>query len=128
MRMLSDDEICDRLVAGANDAIVYCDRAGKIRLWNASAELATGYRRQDVVGTAVDILIPKRLREAHWRGYCRAMVKGELAGESLRELTITCLDASELSAQASLTLHRDDEGEIVGVSAIFRFVKSTGTL
>ncbi len=49
----------------APDAMVITDRIGRIILVNAEAERLFGYRREDLLGTPVEGLIPKRFRSAH---------------------------------------------------------------
>jgi len=58
-------------------AIIYVDARGIIRYWNRETEALLGYRADEVVGASLDIIIPERLREAHWRGFNRAIASGE---------------------------------------------------
>lgn len=44
------------------DAVVVSDRDGKIVYTNRQAELLTGYRRSELVGRKVEMLVPTRLR------------------------------------------------------------------
>jgi PAS domain S-box-containing protein len=53
------------LLESAPDAMVIVDRDGRIRLLNAQTEQLFGYRREELIGQAVEILVPERLREAH---------------------------------------------------------------
>ena len=49
----------------APDAMVIIDEQGKIAIVNAQAEKMFGYKRQDMLGKPVEILLPERLREGH---------------------------------------------------------------
>lgn len=49
----------------APDAIVTVDRDGTILLMNSEAERMFGYRREELVGNSVEILLPERFRERH---------------------------------------------------------------
>lgn len=122
MQLISAAEIPRRIVDESNDAILFCDREGRVRYWNRRAERLFGYRQRDILGESIDVLIPLRYREAHWRGFFRAMVKGCLALEADRQVTMMRLDGSEIDGAVSLVLHRDVSGEVIGVSAAFRFV------
>jgi len=57
----------------APDGIVFADREGVIRGWNAAAERIFGYSASEAVGASLDLIIPEQFREAHWRGYRAAM-------------------------------------------------------
>jgi formate hydrogenlyase transcriptional activator len=47
------------------DAVVVCDPDGHIREANARVEALFGYQREELVGQAVEILVPERFRDAH---------------------------------------------------------------
>jgi len=53
------------LLEAAPDAIVGVDRDGRIALVNAQAERLFGYRREDLVGRPVEILVPDAIKSAH---------------------------------------------------------------
>jgi PAS domain S-box-containing protein len=64
------------LVAAVGDAIVACDAAGAITLWNAAAERMFGHTAAEALGQSLDIIIPERLRKRHWEGYEKTMQTG----------------------------------------------------
>ena len=53
------------IVETAPDAIIGADPEGRIVLVNARAESLFGYTREELLGQAVEILLPERLRAAH---------------------------------------------------------------
>jgi PAS domain S-box-containing protein len=66
------DEPFRRLLEAAPDAMVIVDGSGMIQLVNAQTEAMFGYRREELLGRNVDILVPERHRGkhgAHRRGY-----------------------------------------------------------
>ncbi|QXX74805.1 PAS domain S-box protein [Methylovirgula sp. HY1] len=65
------------LVRAAGDAIVACDGAGLIILWNPAAERIFGFSESEALGQSLDLIIPERQRQRHWHGYHQTMRTGE---------------------------------------------------
>jgi PAS domain S-box-containing protein len=117
------DWLCRRLVMESRDAIIFADRQGIIRLWNAGAEAIFGYRAAEMEGENLERLIPETLRDRHNQGYHRVMAKGEsryaaelLAVPGLRQ------DGARISLEFTITLIKDDQGAVLGAAAILRDV------
>ena len=53
------------LVESSPDALVITDRGGVIVMVNAQTEQLFGYRREELIGQAVEILVPERSRGKH---------------------------------------------------------------
>jgi formate hydrogenlyase transcriptional activator len=47
------------------DAVLVCDAKGRIREANARVEMLFGHKREELVGQAVEVLVPERFRSAH---------------------------------------------------------------
>ncbi|MDE3149607.1 MAG: PAS domain S-box protein, partial [Acidobacteriota bacterium] len=73
---LSQSEATVRaLLENLGHGILVVDKTGKIVMVNAGAEAIFGYRRADLLGQSIDLLLPERLRDVHAQhrtGYLRA--------------------------------------------------------
>jgi len=118
-----DDWLCGRIVQHAQDAIVFADRDGIIRLWNSGAEAMFGYRADEAVGRTLDLIIPERLRARHWEGYRRVMATGVTRyGRELLKVPGIRKDGTRVSLEFSIALLSDEVGTLLGPAAIIRDV------
>ncbi len=121
------------LLVDGPDAIVYADRAGMIRFWNAGAERIFGFAAAEALGASLDIIIPERLRARHWEGYRRMMETGRSrygAGDLLSVPAITKA-GNTISIQFTVTaVHAPEggaDGKVAGILAVMRDVTATYT-
>ena len=111
------------LVEDLADAMIFTDRDGLIRVWNAGAEALFGHRADEIIGKSLDVLIPDRLRSAHWGGFDTAMETGQL--KHVRQSMTTRSvhkGGSDLYIDMSFALVRDDTGLVLGAVAVARDV------
>src|SRR5439155_5999166 len=98
-------------VESAPSGMVMIDRGGKIILVNREIERLFGYAREELLGQAIELLVPERLRKGHpaYRtGYfgnpeARAMGVG-------RDLFGGSIDVNVLPVGIGLNSHYSDEG------------------
>jgi PAS domain S-box-containing protein len=103
------------------DAVIYADRDGKIQLWNRAAAALFGYEAAEALGSSIDIIVPERLRELHWRGFDAAMASGTLKLSGRPTLTrAQHKDGSRVYIEMSFALVKDAEGSPVGSVAVAR--------
>ena len=109
------------IVEQAPDAVIYADRDGTIRVWNRGAERIFGFAAAEVLGRSLDIIIPERLRQAHWDGFRKALATGRTrtAGRAVTTRSIH-KDGSKLYVDLSFGLVTDRAGNVTGALAIGR--------
>jgi PAS domain S-box-containing protein len=61
------------LIADSPDAVIFADTEGRIGVWNAAAERIFGFTAAEAMGQTLDIIVPERFRDAHWKGFDRAL-------------------------------------------------------
>jgi PAS domain S-box-containing protein len=108
-----------RLLEAAPDAMVIVDRSGTIVHVNAEAERLFGYPREEIVGAAVEELIPERLRGTHpgHRERYFAEPRTRLMGQGGLDLYARRRDGSEFPAEISLSPMDTGEG-LLAITAI----------
>lgn len=115
--------LCRQIVETVGDAVIFADRDGIIRLWNRAAEGIFGYSEEEAVGQSLDLIIPERQREAHWKGYGKAMLDGysKYGSETLSVPAVT-KDGDRISIEFTINLLRDGDGKVRGPVAVVRDV------
>jgi PAS domain S-box-containing protein len=117
------EKLAARIVEGAADAVLFTDREGKVRLWNAGAERIFGWTAAEALGQSMDMIIPERLRARHWANWDRVMETG-VTRYATETLAVPALrkDGAPLSIEFTIQLVRDDAGAILGPVAMVRDV------
>jgi PAS domain S-box-containing protein len=112
-----------RIVEDSPIAILFADREGKIRLWNAGAEAMFGYPAQQALGQSLDLIVPERQRDRHWEGWARVMASGVTKyGKDPLAVPAMRKDGSRISIEFHVLLLRAPSGEILGVTAMIQDV------
>jgi PAS domain S-box-containing protein len=115
--------LCRQIVDHAQDAIIFADREGIIRLWNTGAETLFGYPAAEALGHSLDLIIPERLRARHWEGYRRVIATG-VTHDDRRLLAVPALrkDGSQISLEFTVAIVHEPPGEVHGIAAVLRDV------
>ncbi len=113
-----------QIVSGSPDGILYAERDGVIRYWNGGAERIFGYTAAEALGQTLDIIIPVRLRERHWKGWDHVLETGvtRYGGADTLSVPAARKDGSTVSVDFTIQILRDDGGRILGFAAILRDV------
>lgn len=104
------------------EAVIYANREGVIERWNVAAAAMFGFGADEALGQSLDLIIPERLRPAHWRGFDAAMKTGTLRLNGRPALTRGMHKTGrKLYIEMSFALVRD-AGGVRGSVAIARDV------
>jgi PAS domain S-box-containing protein len=123
VKQYTHEWLCQQIVDYSQDAIIFADPEGTIRLWNSGAETMFGYSAQEALGQSLDLIIPERLRERHWKGYSMTMTNGTTRyGRQVLAVPAIRKDGSSISIEFTILLLRDENGELLGPAAIIRDV------
>lgn len=118
---VASQRLFEAIVQQAPDAMIYADREGIVRIWNAAAEAVFGYPAAEMVGASLDVIIPERFRGAHWAGFRRAVESGRSKhGGRVMTTRATHKSGSALYVDLSFALIKDAAGVVVGTLAIGR--------
>jgi len=114
----------DGIVSASADAVVAADRSGIIRLWNPGAERIFGHRAGEAVGQSLDLIIPERLRTAHWKGWRRVDETGRSRYGDGDLLSVPAIrkDGERISVEFTIVPLKDEIGRMVGMAALMRGV------
>jgi PAS domain S-box-containing protein len=109
------------LVAAMGDALVVCNVAGAITVWNAAAERLFGWTAAEALGQRMDMIVPERLRKRHWDGYDQSMKTGKTryAHDVLRVPAVNKAGDS-LSIAFTVFMLFDTAGSVTACGSVIR--------
>ncbi len=107
----------------SGDAIIFANADGVVRIWNQAAASLFGYSAEEVAEAGMDLIIPEKLRAAHWRGFQRAMETGatRLSGEPMITRA-THKSGARLYVEMTFAVVLGDAGAVLGAVAVARDV------
>jgi PAS domain S-box-containing protein len=107
------------IVRSTDDAILATTTGGLITTWNAAAEKICGYRAEEIIGQPLAILCPaERIGEVEET--LAKICRGERVVH--RETVRKRKDGSTFPASVTASPIHDDDGRLIGISAIARDV------
>ena len=116
-----DQGLLAAILEHSGDAIIFANTAGVIQIWNRAASSLFGYSIEEARSGTMDLIIPEKLRAAHWAGFHRAMETGttRLSGRP----TITRANhksGARLYVEMTFATVRADDGTVLGAVAVAR--------
>ena len=109
----SQEERFRSLLELAPDAVVVVDSEGRIVLANAQSERTFGYRREELLGQPIEMLVPERVREAHVGYRNRFLAEARDGGEAAQfVLTARRNGGEEFPIEAGLSTMSTSEGTL----------------
>ena len=123
MEIYTHEWLCQQIVENTQEAVIFADCEGMIRLWNIGAEGIFGYTAAEVLGQSLELIIPARLRDQHRSGFRRVMATGVTQYDrKLLAVPATRKDGSRISLEFTVVLIRGLNRDILGIAAILRDV------
>ena len=115
---LDADRLCREIVERTPLGIIFGDREGVIRLWNAGAEAMFGYSASEAIGKSLDLIVPEKHRAKHWDGYYKVMKTGVTKyGRQVLAVPALTKDGRRISIEFNVVLLHDDTGQVIGIAA-----------
>jgi PAS domain S-box-containing protein len=117
----SQPELARFVLDQAPDGIIVAGTDGSVLEWNAAAEQIFGHTREEALGQNLDLIIPERFREAHWRGFDAAIEAGKtkLNGKAMPTRSMR-KDGETIYVELSFGVVLDSAGVAIGAMAIAR--------
>ena len=104
-------------------AIIFGDRHGIVRLWNAGAEAMFGWSAEDALGKSMEVIIPEKQRARHWEGYFHVMETGVTKyGQSVLAVPALTKDGRRISVEFNVALLKGADGQVLGAAACIQNV------
>lgn len=117
MRELEDRAWLSTLVQSSNDAIIALTGDGIVTHWNSAAEKAYGYSSVEMVGQSMFRIVPPDQAAEQSAWLSSAAAGGDVSNVVTERMA---KDGGRLIVAATLSAIRDDEGGLIGLSAIER--------
>lgn len=121
IRTPATDARAGDILACLHEAVIMADLKGMIVVWNKGAEDVFGFSAEDAVGQSVDIIVPEKMRAAHWDGYNKAIAHGDvLSSKGARMTRALKKNGEPLYVEMSFAMVRNQAGELTGSIAVAR--------
>jgi two-component system, sporulation sensor kinase A len=123
---ISEDAILSAIVEGSTDGIIQMDIEGRIISWTKGAEHLLGYKREEIIGKSVDLVIPPESREDVHQAM-RNQVKGDV-GVVHTETCRLNSDGQNVNVQLTRIPLKNSNGITVAFLVIFKDISENRKL
>ena len=115
---MTETELLTLLSEQAPDAVIFAGTDGTIQHWNEAATRLFGHSREEAAGQSLDLIIPERFRDAHWKGFDRALAEGatKYTGQALPTRSET-KDGRTVYVELTFAIVKDESGSVIGALA-----------
>lgn len=103
------------------DAVIFAGTDGAVTYWNAAAQRIFGFDAATMASKGLDAIIPEQFRDAHWKGYDRALADGDtkFRGQALATRAARA-DGEAIYVELSFAIVKDAAGAVIGAMACAR--------
>ena len=120
-RNTATDTVAGDIFASMQEALVFADLEGIIRAWNAGAEILFGFGANEAIGQSVVLIVPEKMRRAHWDGFNKAVAHGGILSARGARITRALQKNGEtLYVEMSFAMVYDAAGVMTGSVAVAR--------
>lgn len=118
---LTSEPSAAQILRSIPEGLIYCDLDGVIRMWNGGAEKIFGWSAAEALGQNLDMIIPERMRKAHWDGFQQALARGGVKPGRTSMITRSLHKSEEfIYIDMSFEMVHGDAGEMLGSIAVVR--------
>ena len=112
---MNQSDLLSLLHDQAPDAVIFAGTDGVIQTWNPAATRLFGHSQDEAVGQSLDLIIPERFRDAHWKGFDRALADGatKYSGQALPTRSET-KDGKTIYVELTFAIVKDASGSVIG--------------
>ncbi|MBI3903858.1 MAG: PAS domain S-box protein [Nitrosomonadales bacterium] len=112
-RLRASEQRFQTLLNSAPDAMVIADAQGIVTMVNRKAESLFGYKREEIIGRQVEVLIPERFRNGHTAKRNGYFQSGDNARLTNRDLWGMDKDGLEFPIELSLARIETEDGMLI---------------
>ena len=119
--MLDTENFSADILQCMPEAMIFADLDGIIQRWNPGAETVFGFTAAESIGQSLDMIIPERMRKAHWDGYNKAILRGgTIPGRTSMVTRSLHKSGEQIYIDMSFAMVKDSAGNMLGSLAIAR--------